>query len=233
MDEDADTGGAERAFEALRAEVAALRQAVEGQTAPDYALTLGAIAKGLDAVGARLTAIEASPQLQATPATVARQVQQEAERLAEGQITLALAAREGFERGREMLGRVAFFEQRTRDDRSIVWAVGGSAALAGAILGTMLFMEINRHAPDGWGWSAGWAAWLMQADTLQAGYKLIDTNNPDIVAALREDIRLGNAYADELHQCEAVAAQVGKEQRCTLGVQPPPPKHVNGQPVGR
>jgi hypothetical protein len=96
----------------------------------------------------------------------------------------------------------------------------------------MLFMEINRHAPDGWGWSAGWAAWLMQADTLQAGYKLIDTNNPDIVAALREDIRLGNAYADELHRCEVAAAQAGKDQRCTLGVQPPP-RQVNGQPVGR
>ena len=43
MDDADDTGSAERAFEALRAEVAALRQAVEGQTAPDYALTLGAI----------------------------------------------------------------------------------------------------------------------------------------------------------------------------------------------
>jgi hypothetical protein len=45
MDDETDTGRAERAFEALRAEVAALRQAVERQTAPDYALTLGAIAK--------------------------------------------------------------------------------------------------------------------------------------------------------------------------------------------
>jgi len=50
MDDEADTGSAERAFEALRAEVAALRQAVEGQTAPDYALTLGAIVKELQGV---------------------------------------------------------------------------------------------------------------------------------------------------------------------------------------
>jgi hypothetical protein len=109
MDEDADTGGAERAFEALRAEMAALRQAVEGQTAPDYALTLGVIAKELQEVSARLTAMEASPQLRATPADVARQVQQEASRLAEGQVAQAVAAREGFERGQETLGRVAFF----------------------------------------------------------------------------------------------------------------------------
>jgi hypothetical protein len=93
------------------------------------------------------------------------------------------------------------------------------------------FMEVNRHASDGWGWSAGWAAWLMQADSLQAGYKLIDENNPGLAATLNEDIRLGNIYADELHKCETAAAQAGKEQRCTLGVQPP--RQVNRQPVGR
>jgi hypothetical protein len=67
---------------------------------------------------------------------------------------------------------------------------------------------------------------------LQAGYKLTDWNNPDTVEAVNEDIRLGNAYAGELHKCEVAAAQVGKEQRCTLGVQPLP-RQVNGQPVGR
>jgi len=41
------------------------------------------------------------------------------------------------------------------------------AALIGAVLGTMRFMEINRHAPDSWGWSANWAAWLMQADPVR------------------------------------------------------------------
>ena len=232
MDEEADTGGAERAFEALRAEVAALRQAVEGQAAPDYALTLGAIAKELQAVVARLNAIEASPQLQATPADVALQIRQEAGRLAESHIAQARAAQGEFERGRETLGRVTFVEQRAQHDRRIVWAIGGGAALVGAVLGTMLFMEVNRHAPDGLGWSAGWAAWLMQADTVQAGYKLLDWNNPGTAAAVNEDIRLGNAYAGELHKCEAVAAQAGKEQRCTLGVQPPP-RQVNGQLVGR
>ena len=47
MDDEADTGGAERAFDALRGEVAALRQAIEGLVFPDCALTLGAILKEL------------------------------------------------------------------------------------------------------------------------------------------------------------------------------------------
>jgi hypothetical protein len=83
---------------------------------------------------------------------VESQVRQEASRPAEGQITQALAAREGFKRGRETLGRVASVEQQARHDRRIPWAVGGGAALAGAALGMMLFMEINRHAPDGCRW---------------------------------------------------------------------------------
>jgi len=221
MDDEADTGSAERAFEALRAEVAALRQAVEGQTAPDYALTLGAIVKELQAVGTRLDAIEAAPPMQVTPATIAQQIQMQASRLADGQAQQAQAAREGFERGQDTLARVAFFQQRADRDRNILWAVGGGAALIGAVLGTMLFMEINRHAPDDWGWSAGWAAWLMQANTVQAGYQLIDRNNPGLAAEVNQDIRLGNAYADALHKCEADATQAGKVERCILDVQPP------------
>jgi hypothetical protein len=230
MDDEPDSGGAERAFEALRAEVVSLRAAVEGQ--PDYTLTLGAIAKGLQEAGDRLTAIEGLPQLQATPASVAQQMRQEAGRLAESQVAQARASQDGFERGQETLGRVASLEQRVRHERRIVWAVGGGAALMGAVLGAILFLEINRHAPDDWGWSAGWAAWLMQEDLLQAGYKLIDRNSPGLAAAVNDDIRLGNAYADVLHKCEAAAAQAGKEQRCTLVVQPSP-LQVNRQSVGR
>ena len=128
MDDEADTGSAERAFDALRAEVVALRQAVEGQTAPDYALTLGAIVKELQAAGARLDAIEAAPPMQVTPATIAQQIRDEAVRLADSQARQMQAAREGFERGQDTLGRVAFFQQRADRDRNILWAVGRSGA---------------------------------------------------------------------------------------------------------
>ena len=80
---------------ALRAEVAALRQVVEAQTAPDYALTLGAIVKALEGGGTWLEAIEASPPLRATPASVAQEVRPEAGRWAESQVAQAQAARVG------------------------------------------------------------------------------------------------------------------------------------------
>jgi hypothetical protein len=84
---------------------------------------------------------------------------------------------------------------------------GGGAAPIGAAPGTTLVMAVNRHVPDDWGGSAARAAWLMQANTPQAGYQLINRNNPGTAAALSEDIRLGNSYADTLHKCEAEAAR--------------------------
>ena len=151
--------------------------------------------------------------------------------MAGSQARQAQAAREGFKRGRETLAHIVYLEQRAQRDRRIIWAIADGAALIGAVLGTMLFMEINRHPPDDWGWPAGWAAWLMQADTLQAGYQLIDRHNPGVAAALNEDIRLGNAYADALHKHEAEAARTGKAERCAVDVQSPP--QPNGPPTAR
>jgi hypothetical protein len=68
-----DDGNAARAFEALRAEMAALRRGVElvyrrGQqagTAPDYSLTLGTMVQTLQAIMGRLEAVEQAPAHQA------------------------------------------------------------------------------------------------------------------------------------------------------------------------
>jgi len=69
-DHDNGTGDPAQAFEALRAEVAALRQAIEAaaeQQALDYSPDLGRIVQGLSHVGATLKAIEAHPALRLTP----------------------------------------------------------------------------------------------------------------------------------------------------------------------
>ena len=65
-----DGGDPAQAFEALRAEVAVLRQAIEAAVehqTRDYSPDLGRIAKGLNQVGTTLEAIEAHPALRLTP----------------------------------------------------------------------------------------------------------------------------------------------------------------------
>ena len=90
-------GDPAEAFEALRAEVAALRQVIEavGPPAPDYSPDLGRIVQGLGHVGATLEAIEAHPALRMTPAQFGQAM------------THA---------GRELMGEVAQKYERARQD---------------------------------------------------------------------------------------------------------------------
>ena len=130
-----DTGSAERAFEALRAEVAALRQAVEGQTAPDYALTLGAIVKELQGVGARLTAIEGHPALAMTPEGYSAQLTAAAERAYQAGGKAAWGAQTQIDDAARRLERLAG-KIHTRDEQHR-WI--GAALALGVMLGIALW----------------------------------------------------------------------------------------------
>jgi Family of unknown function (DUF6118) len=109
MSESAGEEDAVRAFEALRAEVAQLRQGIElvyrqGQEAPavNYSPTLGEIAKTLQAVQGRLAAIEGKPALGVTPQMFRQQIDEAGPRageqagraMVEGAATQSAATRE-------------------------------------------------------------------------------------------------------------------------------------------
>jgi hypothetical protein len=195
MDEDADSGGAERAFEALRAEVAALRQAVEGQTAPDYALTLGAIAKELQDVGARLTAMEGHPALAMTPAGYSGQLIAAAERahqaggkaLLDVQTQLGDAAR----RLERSAGNIRAREEQQR------WI--GAAVAGGVLLGIALWYVLPSLLP----WGAGdWlASSLIGGGRWQAGETLMERASPESFGRM---VRLYNVCGQQpIELCEA------------------------------
>ena len=142
--EPGDDDGAERAFEALRAEVASLRRGIEllyrqGDEARtvDYTLTLGQMMKTLEAVQGRLAAIESKPALEMTPAVYRREID-DAGRLAgevagrmlrEGAAGLTAVTRE--------LREVSSHAREARQQRAwliSVGAVGGGQWQAGQTL---------------------------------------------------------------------------------------------------
>ncbi|HTR67851.1 MAG TPA: DUF6118 family protein [Terriglobales bacterium] len=95
-----DDGGSDpaEAFEALREEVAALRQAIAtaaGQAAPDYSPDLGRIVQELGQIDAALAAIEQHPALRMTPAQFGQAMTQA---------------------GRELMNEVAQKYERARQD---------------------------------------------------------------------------------------------------------------------
>ena len=72
---------------------------------------------------------------------------------------------------------------------------------------------------------------MRRRDELRAVYARIlaaanNRNNSGTAAALSDDIRLGNAYADPLHTCEADATRAGKVKPCVLDVKPSPQQSI-------
>ena len=166
-----DEGGAEQAFEALRAEVAALRRWMElvyrqvqqgaagppGAELPDYSPTLGAMAQELRAVGVRLAAIERAPALASTPVEQADGLRRTLHGAGED-------ARRGFlhSQGRlddavqELRGMVRGAHE-WREQKQWLWAVGGVSAVGGMLL----WLFATAALP--WGGARGWRAWRMGA----------------------------------------------------------------------
>src|SRR5271167_3466390 len=195
MDDEADTGGAERAFEALRAEVAALCQVVEGQTAPDYAMTLGAIAKELQAIGARLDTIENHPAMAMAPETYASQLDATVERARQARSKAVWDAKaqlgDAVRRVELLAGTINTREEQRR------WL--GVAMACGVMLGIALWYVLPSLLP----WGAGdWlASSLIGGGRWRAGETLMERASPESFDRM---VRLYNTCGQQpIESCEA------------------------------
>jgi hypothetical protein len=198
MDEDADTGGAERAFEALRAEVAALRQAVEGQAAPDYALTLGAMAKELQTVSTRLTTMEGHPALAMTPDGYSGQLNTAMERAhqAGGKAMWDVQTQLG-DAARQLERSAGKIHTREEQQRRV-----GIALAAGILLGIAMWYVLPSLLP--WGVGDWLASSLIGGGRWQAGETLMERASPE---GFDRMVRLYNACGERpVESCKAAIA---------------------------
>ncbi len=179
----ADGDGAEQAFEALRGEVAALRRGVEliyrqGQDArgpaeagPDYSPTLGAIAKELKGIGARLDAMERAPALAVTAADQAAGVRRELHQIgqdARSGLVHSQAQLDGTVR--ELRGMIGSARE-WRDQKQWLWTAGACGAMAGAVLWFLLTAMLP--------WGGGtWLAGLAWGGRWTAGEAMMQDANP-------------------------------------------------------
>jgi hypothetical protein len=217
MDEDHEALGDDpaAAFEALRAEVAALRASLGGgddrRVVPDYAPTLGNMS-------ATLAKIEAHPALQLTPEAFAYQVrqardaaQQQGSRDMSAAIQRVDAAGAGLERiakrqrtGREQVRQVA-----------IMTAVG---AVVGVIVWVGLSGPIARALPESWSVPERMAAATLRLDRWEAGARLMASASPQGWAKLTAASLLEQQNSARLEGCRKAAAQTRKAQPCTVTV---------------
>ncbi|MEK4035862.1 DUF6118 family protein [Methylocystis sp. IM2] len=221
-DVDADEGdSAAAAFENLRAEVAALRGAIDAFPAavqdsrpPDYAPTLGAIVKAIQGVEKRLAFIEGHPAIKLSPEQHGRAIERAgAATLREAMETFRNeAAAIGLER--RQLGQIigAALDQEVQRRRQL-WFAG-----AGAVVGILLFPLIAAFAPGG----TYLAALAMgEIDRWQAGGVLMHAGSPEGWREFVSAATLARANADALRACREAAAKAGKEQKCAIVVTTP------------
>ena len=228
---ESDEGGAEQAFEALRAEVTAMRQQLElvhcqGELAhdasaaltPDYTLTLGKMEKTLGVIATRLEAVERQPALQMTGAELQRQM------ASATQAAANLMDRSAGEPLREI--RVAtkkmealVGEARGKvEQRKWLW----TAAIGGVMGGVLLWVVLTAVLP----WGVGdWMASLpiSGGNRWEAGQALLNKSNP---SAWERMVRLFNACGERSTElCEAAIVvrtmpPIGQEEKAPLTAQP-------------
>jgi hypothetical protein len=220
MEEDLEHDGAgdpAQAFEALRAEVAALRQAIEAaaeRQAPDYSPDLGRITQAVNSVIDGLEAIEAHPAVRMTPDQFGQAMTRTGRELMNEVAQKYDRARQDAERERHQLAGMIGTLQGRRDQ--VFW-------LAAVFIGTFVFTLFASPVLLGelpFGWNTNAAATVMQADRWDAGSALMQAASPqgwqDLVAASA----LVRANEDALAACQQAAANGGKGRRCSILVKP-------------
>ena len=241
-----DEGGAEQAFEALRAEVAALRHGMElvyrqvqqgaarppaAAEVPDYSPTLGAMAQELWAVATRLGAIEQAPAL-------ASSVVEQADGLRRTLHGVGEDARRGLaqSQGRldgtvEELRGLVRGAHAWREQKRWLWTAGA----VGAMGGMLLWFLATAALP--WGMGTRLAG-LAYGGRWNAGQAMLGDASPEMWDRM---VRLYNACPKEstTELCEAVlavrtiapnaSAQPGAAQP---GAAPPAPDGAKGPAFG-
>jgi hypothetical protein len=222
-DDDTEPTAAERAFDALRAEVAAMRQAMKSlpevitksRPTVDYTETLGAIAKRLEIVGHFMAAIEQHPAIRTTPA----KYNQAIAAAGEGLITKSV---------REFHDATAAAVAERRDLAAMIgtmrgkwkqWEWLGWTGIGAFILGLLISPMFARVLP--FGWDGHVAAFIMQADRWDAGSALMKAQSPEAWGVLMAAGKLTADNSAALGACRDAAAKTKKEQHCGIVVPAP------------
>jgi hypothetical protein len=225
MEDAADHPGAAdpaQAFEDLRAEVAALRRAVSAlpgawaeNQPPDYAPSLGTIAKGLAAVDGRLAGIEKHPALRLTPEQHQQAVAQAGNMLMrEAMQKLDRAAQDAERERQQLAGLIGTVRKQDEQRTWLLWAASGAL-----VVGLLVSPFVAGVLP--FGLDSRIAALIMGGDRWDAGTALMQAGSPDGWRGAVDSWNLVRTNEKEISACSEAAAKTKKEQRCMITVPAP------------
>jgi hypothetical protein len=220
--DDSEPTTAEEAFEALRAEVAAMRQAMKSlpeviktSRPADTTETLGAIAKKLEIVGDFMAAIEQHPAIRTTPAQYTQGIAAAGEGLVQKSVReLNRAEAAAVAERRDLAAMIGTLRGRWKQ-----WEWLGWTGIGAFILGLLISPTFARMLP--FGWDGHVAAFIMNADRWDAGSTLMKTQSPEAWDVLMAAGKLTTNNSAALAACRELAAKTKKEQHCSVIVPSP------------
>jgi len=218
-DEDSEPNAAEQAFEALRAEVVAIRQAMKSfpevikKSRPvDTTETLGAIAKKLETIGHFMAAIEQHPAIRLTQAQYTQAMAAAGEGLMHKAVReLDSAKADAVAERRELAAMIGTLRGQSKQWEWLGWT-GGAAFFLGLLISPML----ARVLP--FGGDGHVAAFIMRADRWNAGGALMEAQDPQAWRTLSDAVKLTGENQAALMACREAAAKMKKEQHCSIVV---------------
>ncbi len=221
-DDDAEPTAAERAFESLRAEVAAMRQVLRSvpelilkNQPADYTDTLGAIAKNLEIVAKFMAAIEQHPAIRTTPAHYHQAIVAAGDGLITKSVReLDVAKAAAVAERRELAAMIGTMRGRWKQ-----WEWLGWTGIGAFFFGLLISPMFARVLP--FGWDGHIAAFIMNGDRWAAGSVLMQAQNPEAWNVLMAAGRLTADNSSALGACRDAVAKMKKEQHCTVVVQAP------------
>lgn len=224
--EEADEGGAVRAFEGVRGELALLRRAVERLAAeraddghaPDYSETLGVIANNITATAQRVDALVKSPALALTPEEMNRQIAAAGSAGRAEDRRVISAARQTIEEVATKLGRQLDSHVMATEQRRCLWRVGLAGVAVGLVLWAILAGPIARSLPPSWLLPERMAARSLRMPMWEGGQQLMKAGDRQAFAGVLAGNRLAIANRDALAACRRQAAKVRKAVRCAIEV---------------
>ncbi len=217
---------AAEAFARLEGELALMRRAVQHLAAeradiviPDYRTTLTEMVKWLGEIDKCLKNMADHPAMQMTPDSIGNRITAVAEAARRSDQDRISQARSDLHHASQELRNVSAHTRTVADQRQQLIRVAGGALLAGILLWSFLPGTIARGVPESWHWPERMAARLVGAPTvLEAGIRLIRSQNPEAWAAMLDTERLERENREVLTRCRAKAAKDRHAVDCSLRV---------------
>jgi Family of unknown function (DUF6118) len=221
-EESSESGNAAAAFEALRAEVSRLAEAIEGlrtelveNRGPDLTPTLAQIAKAQNIAAQHLGVIQQHPVLRMTPEQHGQALVNAGQEMMGEPVHQLRDAAAGVRNAGQQLGALIGAARSKRRQLEVLAWSSATALLVGLLLSPFL----ARLLPFGLDMSV--AASIVGTDRWNAGISLMKSTNPAAWETLAAEMNLAQANHAVLSTCRATAAKAKKDQRCTIVVSAP------------